>query len=56
MKNANAARSPFVLFMGGDEARQGMVKIKNMSTGDESIVARHTIINNVLQMISLNRH
>jgi histidyl-tRNA synthetase len=55
MKNANTARSPFVLFAGGDESRQGMVKIKNMASGDESMVARQDIVSSTLRLFSLNR-
>lgn len=55
MKNANAARSPFALFVGGDEARQGSVKIKNMTTGDETMVPRHEIVKNMARLFSLNR-
>ncbi|MBN1131388.1 MAG: histidine--tRNA ligase [Chitinispirillaceae bacterium] len=55
MKNANAARALFVLFAGGDESKKGMVKIKDMSSGNESMVARHEIVNSTLRLLSLNR-
>jgi histidyl-tRNA synthetase len=52
MKNAHAARSPFVLFAGGDEARQGKIKIKDMSSGNESLVER----SDVVRLLSPRRH
>ena len=55
MKNANAARSPYALFVGGDEARQGLVKIKNMTTGDETTFPRNEIVNSMTRLISFNR-
>jgi histidyl-tRNA synthetase len=40
MKSANAARSEHVLFVGGDEAKNGMVKVKRMDTGEERLFSR----------------
>ncbi len=39
LKQANAARAPSVVFVGGDEGREGKVKIKDMRSGDERVVA-----------------
>ena len=38
MEQAHAARSRFVVFVGGDEEKEGKIKIKNMETGEEKIV------------------
>jgi histidyl-tRNA synthetase len=38
MEQAHAARSRFVVFVGGDEEKEGKIKIKNMETGDEKTV------------------
>jgi histidyl-tRNA synthetase len=40
LKLANAARSPCALFIGGRETAAGMVKIKNMGTGAETLIPR----------------
>jgi histidyl-tRNA synthetase len=52
MKIANAARSPYVLFIGGEESSQGMVKMKNMSTGEEMLVPRDEITNKMAGLFS----
>jgi histidyl-tRNA synthetase len=44
LKLANAARSPYALFIGGDEGAAGMVKVKNMSTGEETLFPRSEIV------------
>jgi histidyl-tRNA synthetase len=38
MEQAHAARSRRVVFVGGDEEKEGTIKIKNMETGEEKIV------------------
>lgn len=38
LKQANAARAPSVVFVGGDEGRAGKVKVKDMQSGDERVV------------------
>ncbi|MDD5675120.1 MAG: histidine--tRNA ligase [Chitinivibrionales bacterium] len=38
MEQAHAAQARFVLFVGGDEGRQGAVKIKDMADGTETTV------------------
>jgi histidyl-tRNA synthetase len=43
LKNANAARSTYALFIGGDEGRSGMVKVKNMASGEEIMFPRQEI-------------
>jgi histidyl-tRNA synthetase len=39
MEQANSARAAFVVFVGGDEETQGNVRIRNMKSGDETVVA-----------------
>jgi histidyl-tRNA synthetase len=43
MKIANAARSPYALFYGGEERARGMVKVKEMASGRESLFFRTDI-------------
>ena len=43
MKSANAAGSPIVVFIGGEEGRAGTVKVKDMTTGSETLVARASV-------------
>lgn len=38
LKQANAARSLFALFIGGAEGEAGMVKVKTMATGEETLI------------------
>jgi histidyl-tRNA synthetase len=38
LKQANAARSRVVVFVGGEEEAQGKVKIKDMRSGEERLV------------------
>lgn len=40
MEQANAARSSCVVFIGGEEEKQGSVKVRNMKSGEESLVTR----------------
>ncbi len=35
MREANRLNAKYVLFIGGDEYKQGMVNLKNMSTSEE---------------------
>jgi histidyl-tRNA synthetase len=44
MKIANAARSPYALFYGGEERARGMVKVKEMASGKESLLPRADIV------------
>jgi histidyl-tRNA synthetase len=43
LKQANAARSAYALFIGGDEEKAGMIKVKDMTTGVETLVPRGEI-------------
>ena len=44
LKNANAARSPLTIFLGGDEGKSGHVRVKNMIQGTEEIITRSSLI------------
>jgi histidyl-tRNA synthetase len=44
MEQANSARASMVVFVGGDEEKQGNVKIRNMRSGQEVIVAGSELI------------
>jgi len=39
MREANKLNAKYVLFIGGDEYKDGMMKLKNMSNGTEEKVA-----------------
>ncbi len=47
MEQAHAARSAIAVFIGGDEEREGNVKIKNMRTGEESLVAASGLLEKI---------
>ncbi|MFP4014975.1 MAG: histidine--tRNA ligase [Chitinispirillaceae bacterium] len=51
LKNANAARSRFALFIGGEEASRGMMKLKNLDSGLEELVPGHNVVETVLKKI-----
>jgi histidyl-tRNA synthetase len=51
LKSANAARSLFTLFLGGEEKKNGNVKIKNMNTGTEETVSEKNIADYLLKML-----
>jgi len=55
LKNANNARSPYALFIGGDEGRKGMIKVKNMTTGDETMVPHHDICDRMAGLLQQRR-
>jgi histidyl-tRNA synthetase len=43
MKIANAARATYALFTGGEESDAGMIKVKNMGSGEEHLIPRSSI-------------
>ena len=43
MREANKMNAKFVLFIGGDEYKEGMMNLKNMSTGEEEKVSIDSI-------------
>ncbi|HEX2959288.1 MAG TPA: histidine--tRNA ligase [Chitinispirillaceae bacterium] len=53
LKNANAARAPFTIFIGGDEAKEGCVRIKNMSSGNESKIKNEQLIGELKSLLKL---
>ena len=52
MREANKLNAKYVLFIGGDEFKEGMVNLKNMSTGKEEKVA----INQISEFAAKLRH
>jgi histidyl-tRNA synthetase len=43
MREANKMNARYVLFIGGDEYKQGLVNVKNMSTGEEEMISIESI-------------
>ncbi len=43
MREANKLNAKYVLFIGGDEYKKGLMNLKNMSTGVEEKVALNDI-------------
>ena len=44
LKNANAARSLYTVFLGGEEGKSGEVRIKNMKDGSEELMEEDKLI------------
>jgi histidyl-tRNA synthetase len=44
LKLANASGAPFVAFVGGEEEQQGTVRLKDMRSGEESVVRRDAVV------------
>lgn len=44
MEQANAARSLLAVFIGGEEEKTGHVRMRNMKTGEEKLVARGELV------------
>ncbi|MDR0330216.1 MAG: ATP phosphoribosyltransferase regulatory subunit, partial [Chitinispirillales bacterium] len=44
---ANAARAKYALFIGGDEAKSGRAKLKNLLSGDEELVGIDDLVANI---------
>lgn len=55
MSLANAAKSHLVVFVGGDEERNNTVKVKNMISGEESIVEKDKLVETIKQTLSGSR-
>jgi histidyl-tRNA synthetase len=51
LKQANAARATFVVFVGGEEEKAGQVKLKNMRSGDEQLVAVDNLVRTVTRQL-----
>lgn len=52
LKIADSGRVRLALFVGGDEAKSGMVKVKNMSTGEETLCSRTAVADAVDRLLS----
>ena len=52
MKLADAARAEIVLFVGGEEEREGKVKLRNMVSGDEEIIPIDTLPENIKKILN----
>lgn len=53
MREANKLNAKYVLFIGGDEYKQGMVNLKNMTTGDEEKIP-HFPIHQLMKRLKTN--
>ena len=53
MREANKLNARFVLFVGGEELKSGMINLKNMSTGEQQLIEQnnHSLI---MEIISSN--
>ncbi|MDO5575731.1 MAG: histidine--tRNA ligase [Fibrobacter sp.] len=51
LKNANAARSTFTVFIGGDEKKQGLVRIKDMTKGTENLVKTDDLVSELQKIV-----
>ena len=51
LKYANAARSMFTIFLGGDEEKRGLVRIKDMQKGTENLISKDEIVSKLHIMI-----
>ena len=51
MEQANSARASVVVFVGGDEEKQGNVKIRNMKSGEENVVAGSELLPSLAQCL-----
>ena len=52
MKLADAARAEIVLFVGGEEEREGKVKLRNMVSGEEEIIPIDTLHESVKKILN----
>ncbi len=53
MREANKLNAKYVLFIGGDEFKEGMINVKNMSTGVEEKVSRD-FVDRIVKKIKTN--
>ncbi len=47
LKNANAARAEYTIFLGGDEGKNGDVRVKNMVKGDEQVIKLDNLVTHI---------
>jgi histidyl-tRNA synthetase len=52
LKNANAARSLFTVFLGGQEGSEGKFRIKNMQNGEEKLLPVSDLVNQIKANVS----
>ncbi len=51
LKNANAARAEYTIFLGGDEGKNGDVRVKNMVKGDEQVIKLNDLISYIATLV-----
>ncbi len=52
MEQAHAARSLLVVIVGGEEEKEGRVTVRNMKTGEETLVARGELVPTLVKAIA----
>ncbi len=52
MKLADAARAEIVVFTGGDEEKEGKIKIRNMSSGEETVIPIDTVKEKITTLLN----
>jgi histidyl-tRNA synthetase len=52
LKNANAARATITVFIGGDEAKEGNVRIKDMLSGNESTIKEERLVEELTSLLN----
>jgi histidyl-tRNA synthetase len=51
MEQAHAARSALVVIIGGEEEKEGKVKVRNMKSGEESYVLREGLASSLTAVL-----
>jgi len=49
MREANKMNAKYVLFIGGDEYKDGMMNLKNMSTGAEEKIKLENVVSAIVK-------
>ena len=52
MEQANAARSLFAVFVGGEEEQSGSVRVRNMKSGEEDLIDRRELVSRLAKLLS----
>jgi histidyl-tRNA synthetase len=55
MEQANGARATIVVFVGGDEEKSGLVKVRNMTSGDEAVIAGSEVVPYLMKSLDAMR-
>ena len=50
LQYANRRHVDYVIFIGSDEAREGVIKLKRMDTGEEQTVQKEALISHLKQL------